>query len=274
MNYLRQFTSYVKRKYYCNECRTMRHGSANCSVVRRRIALLILLRIQVEQFTTEEQLVSFLQQIPKENLDIISNNYSLEYSNNIDVTIRRVAHHMISIQQNGTILASNRISDLKAHYPGMQLPEIIPLKLQEMYIIGLSLNQTTDNIVTNMRNYVFTELYENQPTIIKDQLKEGFLRFININIITSRAIVRENIPIATAPLLYTIIKSVEPYESNKEQDCCICFECKPHNKFVKTNCNHEFCYSCIESHMIRDATHRCPMCRTTVATLTYSSREP
>jgi hypothetical protein len=250
----------------------MRHGSANCNVVRRRIALLILLRIQIEQFTTEEQLVSFLQQIPKENLDIVSKNYSLEYSNDIAITIRRLAHHMISIQQNGTILASNRISNLKAHYPGMQLSEIIPLKLQEMYIIGLSLNQTTDNIVTNIRNYVFTELYENQPTIIKDQLKEGFLRFINI--ITSRDIVRENIPIATAPLLSTIIKSTESYESDKEQDCCICFECKPHNKFVKTNCNHEFCYSCIESHLISDATHRCPMCRTTVATLTYSSGEP
>jgi hypothetical protein len=55
-------------------------------------------------------------------------------------------------------------------------------------------------------------------------------------------------------------------EYSEPAECPICFECIPKDKYIKTNCHHEFCSNCIYGVLfqsIKDDKHKmdCPMCR-------------
>ena len=269
--------SYVKNRYYCSQCRTFRHGSTHCPITRRRAALIVLIRLQLEIVENEETLIHLLYQMPRENLVVIARNYELDTMVNTEVLIRNMVNHMARIQVSGKLLASIRIRRLCEQYPGVELQEIIAIKMQEMYISGRDSQISSDEIVSNIRQYIFTELYNNQPRAIKLKIRSGFIygtrQLLNNSRIPS-APPRQPIPMVTmnSENIIIIKSSVIANDVNEEKECCICFNSKPMKDFVKTGCNHEYCYSCIESHLMKDVTHRCPMCRTTISTLTYSSR--
>lgn len=281
MSCIFRLATYVKNRNYCSQCRTFRHGCTSCPIIRRRASLIVLMRIQLEIVENEETLIHLLYQMPRENLVIIARNYELNTTVNTEVLIRNMANHMATVQISGKLLASTRISRLCEQYPGMELSEIVAVKIQEMYISGRDAGLSTDSIVSNIRQYVFTELYENQSEDIKNKLQVGFIQgtYYLLQVATNAISMEARVqPMPTAPPMpvvtvflknIVILKAREPVPVNKEQECCICFDCKPMKDFVKTGCNHEYCYSCIESHLIKDATHRCPICRATVNTLTY-----
>ena len=61
-----------------------------------------------------------------------------------------------------------------------------------------------------------------------------------------------------------------------EEECQICYDSKAKTRFVKLNCNHECCASCIIQTMNNTSQYRepcCAFCRTTITEFTVSSEE-
>lgn len=71
------------------------------------------------------------------------------------------------------------------------------------------------------------------------------------------------------------LESLEKEEQNKISECSICFENYEKNKFVKLNCNHDFCGDCtiktIKTSKINNL--RCPLCRTELTTILAYTNE-
>lgn len=62
-------------------------------------------------------------------------------------------------------------------------------------------------------------------------------------------------PIPSAPPMYN--------DDDNKEECCICFEVKSANEYIKTACNHEFCRSCIDEYLKinNKKSCSCPLCR-------------
>ena len=75
----------------------------------------------------------------------------------------------------------------------------------------------------------------------------------------------------------TILESLKQKEQNQKKslECSICFESYTKNKFVKLNCNHEFCGDCIINTFktSNDTSPRCALCRSDIATITTYTSE-
>ena len=65
-------------------------------------------------------------------------------------------------------------------------------------------------------------------------------------------------------------------DAHEEKECEICYDSKAKNRFVKLNCNHECCASCIIQTMNNTNQYRepcCAFCRTTMTNFTVGSEE-
>jgi hypothetical protein len=62
-------------------------------------------------------------------------------------------------------------------------------------------------------------------------------------------------------------------ESESFSDCIVCMENTETNKFLTTNCNHEFCNKCVGKMMVNSLTQsklfHCPLCRKIITKLEY-----
>lgn len=59
--------------------------------------------------------------------------------------------------------------------------------------------------------------------------------------------------------------------TSEVKKCPICLEEDEINKFMKGNCNHEFCTVCIEKWMNNQSSCACPICRGTIYEIEFSS---
>jgi hypothetical protein len=70
--------------------------------------------------------------------------------------------------------------------------------------------------------------------------------------------------------------TVSEHLEEAEEECQICYDLKAKNRFVKLNCNHECCASCIIQTMNNTSQYRepcCAFCRTTMTDFTVGSEE-
>ncbi len=81
-------------------------------------------------------------------------------------------------------------------------------------------------------------------------------------------IIRRQRPIGTSRQKYNFITTIETekYTIQQEEECPICLDNVKCVKFVKLNCNHQFCVRCVMKSVKMVCNYSCALCRTTVET--------
>jgi hypothetical protein len=96
--------------------------------------------------------------------------------------------------------------------------------------------------------------------------------YTNINTLTTTHIYNDVAP--TIPFIHEqlIIISCEQVEiSDEEQNCCICMEAREKNDICSLNCQHKFCWVCVEKCVKRPDPYNCSLCRETVTKITVQT---
>ena len=75
--------------------------------------------------------------------------------------------------------------------------------------------------------------------------------------------------------VYDIILKTDAEPTDCYQECAICQEEKPANRFDKTQCSHSFCQECISMHLESKRYNRasCPLCRTEITSLETTDQQ-
>lgn len=75
--------------------------------------------------------------------------------------------------------------------------------------------------------------------------------------------------------VYDIILNLAAEPSECHEECAICQEEKPADRFDKTQCSHSFCHECITTHLESKQYNRasCPLCRTEITSLETTVQE-
>lgn len=75
--------------------------------------------------------------------------------------------------------------------------------------------------------------------------------------------------------VYDIILKTDGEPSDCHQECAICQEEKPVDRFDKTQCSHSFCHECISTHLETKNYNRasCPLCRADIMSLETKTQQ-
>jgi hypothetical protein len=75
--------------------------------------------------------------------------------------------------------------------------------------------------------------------------------------------------------VYDIILKTDCEPSECHEECAICQEEKPSDRFDKTQCGHSFCQECISTHLETKRYNRatCPLCRTDIMSLETTNQQ-
>ena len=129
------------------------------------------------------------------------------------------------------------------------------------------------NIINNMNNDENEENDDNLPPLVDIQREDGALAHALIETQGQTHFIDSTERNFDISLVLNIETSVDAHE---EKECEICYDSKAINRFVKLNCNHECCASCIIQTMNNTNQYRqpcCAFCRTTMTNFTVSSEE-
>ena len=126
------------------------------------------------------------------------------------------------------------------------------------------------NIQYNEGNYrvpeVLNDYYENMRNIQEQLWMELFMNGIrNINTENYNVIEKYNIS--------SFIENKENEDMTINRECNICYDEKINKRFVKLNCNHDFCGDCIIKILKAPKTPCCAFCRGEIKSLTSKSDE-
>jgi hypothetical protein len=242
----------------------------------RTHAVLIVTNRYLESFKTEISLLSYLNIISKQDLIIIANSYGIDTNKSVYTIIRNVADKMISIQKSQAINADNFISKLKEQHPGKTLKEIILIKITNLINQIILEDYTVEDAVYRLKEYM-QSMYNNQPNNIRQEMHQAFMESIQIlydNIIVDQP---ENETNNNTNTINTKLDLLINESLCKEDECCICFQKMDIKKFIKTNCNHEYCFECIPKIIKNNKNSGkdvcCPLCRTVINEVTFKDLE-
>jgi len=119
-------------------------------------------------------------------------------------------------------------------------------------------------------NFSALDFYNNLPQNNKP-FNEAFISNSNSEILITRKVQGNTVFIKSI----TLDKVTE--EGEPEMDCAVCYDSHSVRKFVKTGCNHDFCGPCfgtiVRKNLELSKDTLCPMCRTSVNSLTYCDEE-
>ena len=293
------FRNFINHSHYCSHCRSYgNHVEHNCNHVTLRIFEHECFRKKEELVDSNEEfkLLAFEEFIYNFHIEIINGFYRkncgyilrtqdenvekiMEYFWNRDVYVNewsifndlldngigwyteRLGMRTIS-QQSFIYPSSMTNSDLlnRIMMANVLMNELIVNEQEEINFIEM-----IDNLHMNNNEDDDTEIPELFPIIdplaqalIETQNSTHFVedseRKFNIN---TQLIVSENVEL-------------------QEEECQICYDSKNRNRFVKLNCKHECCASCIIQTMNNTSQYRepcCAFCRATMTDFTVSSEE-
>jgi hypothetical protein len=136
------------------------------------------------------------------------------------------------------------------------------------------------NFLTQLRNVNYREEIEPQfydiPNIERMVMRELFLYIFSNNFV-NRQEERDNIKFNINVITKTSVKNENKNENKNEENimCNICWDEKEKNKFVKFNCNHEFCKDCIVTSFRSEERNApcCALCRSEINTITCTNED-
>jgi hypothetical protein len=300
---LRNTTPY-NNIYYCSHCRSTGHLAHNCNHVTLRIFDHELFKKKEELLETDEEdkLAAFEDFIHKFHIEIVNGFCRKKYGtvfDTIDETIKKIMEYFWSPEVytfDWELYNEQQVSGLGWYTDRLGTRTIAENSF--VYPSSLSDNYLFNRIL--MANVLMNEL------IINENDETDFLNFVNIinNIHTNNHnnnleedddmpdLVDTNDPLAQA-LVETQTQTHFPEDScrkfainaqlvisndleEEECECQICYDSKGKNRFVKLNCNHEFCAPCIIQIMNNTSQYRepcCAFCREQMTNFTIASEE-
>jgi hypothetical protein len=124
--------------------------------------------------------------------------------------------------------------------------------------------------------YHFTvlEYYQNSPNPVPLTTHVEALIYLNDTLKDKRMLHINKMTQGITRFYKTIIlEEAPPSLTECSMDCVVCMESKPDKQYVKFNCNHEFCGSCV-GHMIETGVRGerdilCPLCRSYISKMVY-----
>lgn len=290
--------------YYCSHCRSSGHLAHNCNHVTLRIFDHELYKKKEALLESDEEhkLAAFEDFIYKFHIEIVNGFCRKKYGNvfaTIDERINKIMEYfwspevytvdweLYNEQQDSEI---GWYTDTLGNRTIAENSFVYPSNLSDNYLLNRIL----------MANVLMNEL------IINETDETDFLNFVNIinNIHTvdnnnnlqedddMPDLVDSNDPLAQA-LVATQAQThfVEDTErkfainaqlvvsddlEELEVECQICYDSKAKNRFVKLNCNHEYCAPCIIQIMNNTSQYKepcCAFCRAQMTDFTVSSEE-
>lgn len=242
----------------CRLCRSTSHVITRCNDPRIQ-EIINDIETRLDDMQTKCVLFNYLNYLPIVEVAILAihNGFktTLPCRELIDLLIRAYTKK----QRSCRIIWSNYIEDLIDRYPTFNLIDIFAKKFISMckyavrrndgYIIGEIIEQTTEK---------FLSISDTQPANIRDNIVQGMINGITY--------IMETPNFADIKRKWCVGIDVDTTSNNPiiDEDCPICLESFQTETFMKTNCNHHFCYSCISKHLDtfknKDAPH-CAMCR-------------
>ena len=149
------------------------------------------------------------------------------------------------------------------HYPPHFLSQTMSYK--EMVI-----HSHFSEILVLGYHFTVLEYYQNGPHVPIRTHVEAFIylndkrKTLQINKMT------QGIPRFSKTIL---LEEAPPSVTECSMDCVVCLESKPDKQYVKFNCSHEFCGSCV-GHMIESGVRCerdivCPLCRSYISKMVY-----
>lgn len=134
-----------------------------------------------------------------------------------------------------------------------------------------NINHILNDVIYNY-NDNYTDTYNsNYDSIVdRDRIERYFNRFIyELNRQPNEQPIAKKFNITT--------HKAEEINTQIEMECNICYELNEKTKFIKLNCNHEFCKECVKNILktcrsdFKDA--YCAYCRTIITNFTYKNEK-
>lgn len=243
----------------CKYCNANGHSILNCSSDGKMCFINETLST-IENFITEEELQSFLISKSFAELKVLLNHFEIITTAPKSVLIFNVIELFITNQKNQIIYTRNLIKKYYENNQCMLISDFMKSKLMDM--ISVNNNGEIDGIMEWIE-----KIYRLQCEEVKSFIVHGFNCVINeLNGTNNKE--SETAWIITPTLSIQI--------NNETKECPICYEAIECDKFTKTNCNHEFCYNCITTHLksqMNICRPCCAMCRTEINKVEFKSHE-
>ena len=308
------FQNFMNHNHYCAHCRSYgNHLEQNCNHVTLRIFEHECFRKKEELVESNEQykLLAFEDFIYKFHIEIINGFYRkkcgyvlrtqdenvekiMEYfwhpevytndwtifndllDNGIGWFTDRIGNNELTITQQSFIYPSSMTnSDLlnRIMMANVLMNELIVNEQEELNFI---------NMINNIPRYNNETHVEAMPDLISIEDNQEMSQLVDANDPLVQVLIETQNQTHFAEdyerrfniNAYLILS--EDLEELEEAECQICYDSKNRNRFVKLNCNHEYCAPCIIQTMNNTSQYRepcCAFCRATMTDFTVFNEE-
>lgn len=262
----------MRKTFTCSFCKVAGHRIDYCKSEEKEDFINGNI-LMIESIDTEEQLIEYLSSLSNSKLKILSLIYNLPCQLNKNQVIENLTSIYIDIQFSGKIKSNKQIDELKRQHPNMELTDIIEIEIISRLINHFGYESFNTEYVSSI-NWI-DSIYLRQPLDIRRQIINGFtsaIAYLRDRI--DEEIIGDPDPNPSQDDMWYIEPSMICIDTidelNKKKECNICYEEYENFHFSKTNCNHEFCNSCIHKHLnnhLNKKTPCCPLCRNEIQKL-------
>jgi len=262
----------IKRKIIkkCSFCKKPGHNISVCNEKKEAVIISVLFKF-INSCETKEHLRETLNRFILPKLKLLAKHFELKLSDHRKhIILDELIPLCIENQTTQWINNYEIIKDILEEHPGYSLTEIVDMKVIEIVRNINSNNINAPRVFTSSTWFDRLRFNQQSPTI-RRQIYEGY-----INAFTYMNSVRLNQENSShdwkiEPMMSQIYTESELRDTKQ---CPICYDETPEIQFMTTNCNHTFCNTCIMRHLDTERNKRqphCPMCRTTISTMTIQS---
>lgn len=291
--------NFVNHQHYCSHCRSYgNHIEHNCNHVTLRIFEHECFRKKEELVESNEQykLLAFEDFIYKFHIEIINGFYRkkcgyvlrtqdenvekiMEYFWNTDVYVNEWAIFN-DLLDNGIGWFTDRIGNNELTIT--QQSFIYPSSMTNSDLLNriMMANVLMNELIVNEQEEMnFINMINNIPRYNNETHVEAISEVVDMNDPLVQALVETQAQthyVEDSERKFNINTQLIVSEDLEEQECQICYDSKAKNRFVKLNCNHEYCAPCIIQTMNNTSQYRepcCAFCRATMTDFVISSEE-
>jgi len=202
------------------------------------------------------------------NLKMLARNFDIPTSKPLFELVALLTTKYTMLQKSQIIHGSNQITLLLRQYPHLSLTDIIYNNVVTQVTNDLQNNPNVELAFDRIIDWL-TVIFQNQCEFVQHQINQGFTLAITE--------LYKNHTIQQTWEIENTLFCVETMEElHIEKQCDICYEQCKQIDFVKTNCNHEFCHTCMKTHLntqIQNVMQCCAMCRGEIKSLAIKCTE-